>query len=135
MGEKETHENECIPENTSTNSRNSSSELTVRDIFAMNEDSEIPRVLEDATLHIIKTKMAKSNLPNNSIEFKTGGPRVRTLQCIKKDFQRFQQNGCDIKDAKFYNNVIDENLFDVPINQVSLLVSILQDVIPVAIMH
>ena len=44
----------------------------------------------------------------------------RTLESLKSDLQKFRNNGGNIKDAKLYNNVIDETMFDVPINQVSL---------------
>ena len=44
---------------------------SLTEIFKLTDDSEIPRDIEDATLHVIKKKIAKSN--NNSIEFKSGG--------------------------------------------------------------
>ena len=45
---------------------------SLTEIFLPTDNSEIPRDIEDATLHVIKKKIAKSN--NNSIEFKSGGP-------------------------------------------------------------
>ena len=45
----------------------------------MTEDNDIPREVEDAVLHVICQKMLKSTLPNNSISFKSGGPRVSNL--------------------------------------------------------
>ena len=48
---------------------------SLTEIFHLTDNSEIPRDDEDATLHAIKKKIAKSN--NNSIEFKSGGPWVR----------------------------------------------------------
>ena len=65
------HEKEC----SFTNS-NSSSTLSVTDIFHLSEETELPRIVEDATLHVIRTKISKSKLPNNAIAFKTEGPRV-----------------------------------------------------------
>ena len=53
---------------------NSSSNLTVSDIFNLTEQSDISRNVEDVALHIIKTKMSQS--ANKTIEFKSGGPRV-----------------------------------------------------------
>ena len=53
-----------------------SSETTLSDLFSLDEDSEISRNVDDAVLHVIRQKMAKSTLPNKSITFKTGGPRV-----------------------------------------------------------
>ena len=60
-----THTSSCKTEDTSS--------MSVSEIFSLT--SEIPRAVEDATLHIIKTKLSKSN--DNSIEFKSGGPWVR----------------------------------------------------------
>lgn len=48
------------------------------DVFKINKENDIPREFEKAALHVIKTKMAQSTLPNNGIEFMTGGSRVRT---------------------------------------------------------
>ena len=57
------HTSSCKNENTS---------MSVSEIFSLT--SEIPRDVEDATLHVIKTKLSKSK--DNSIEFKSGGPWV-----------------------------------------------------------
>ena len=43
----------------------------VNDIFSISE-AHIPRTIEDAALHALKTKM-KSNQKSSTIEFKTGG--------------------------------------------------------------
>ena len=53
--------------------------ITLDEIFAINDNSEITQDIEDATLHVLRQKMNKSTLPNKSIEFKSGGPRVRIL--------------------------------------------------------
>ena len=50
-------------------------------IFSVNQhqivEGNISSDLEVCTMEVIKSKMARSNLPNNSIEINTGGPRVR----------------------------------------------------------
>ena len=38
--------------------------------------SKIPKLYEEAAVHILKNKMAQSTLPNKSAEFKTGGSKV-----------------------------------------------------------
>lgn len=48
----------------------------IEDVFELGPSEDIPQVYEDVALHIIKTKMAKSCLPNKGAAFKTGG-RVR----------------------------------------------------------
>jgi len=47
------------------------------DVFQLDLTEDIPRVYEEAAVHIIKSIMERSNLPNKSISFKTGGSRVR----------------------------------------------------------
>lgn len=43
----------------------------------------------------------------------------RTLKNIKEDFRKFTEDGSgDLKYAKIYNNAIEENLFDIEIDQV-----------------
>ena len=68
----ENHKKSCFvvekPETTKLN-----------EVYNLNETSTIPREFEEAALHVIKNKMAKSTLPNNSIEFMTGGSRVSCL--------------------------------------------------------
>ena len=51
--------------------------ITTNSILSIQDASEICPDMEAAALHIIKTKMAKSN--SNSVEFPYGGPRV----CVK----------------------------------------------------
>ena len=46
------------------------SPMTLEDIFSVNSD--ISKDMEEAAVHIIKHKLAKSTLPNKQIEFKTG---------------------------------------------------------------
>ena len=41
----------------------------------------------------------------------------RTLETIKADFERFVMDGRNVKNAKFFNNVIDEVFFDIPVSQ------------------
>ena len=43
----------------------------------------------------------------------------RTLQSLSSDLEEFRTDGRNMKRAKLYNNVIDEYLFNVPIDQVS----------------
>ena len=50
---------------------------SLTEIFYMTDNSEIPRDIEDATLHVIKKKIANSS--NNSIEFKSDGPCARAF--------------------------------------------------------
>lgn len=42
----------------------------------------------------------------------------RTLETLNKDLIAFNNSGGDIKDAKEYNNVINERLFNVELSQV-----------------
>lgn len=65
--------------NNLSNSANSSSSLNLSAIFDLSPSKEIPREVEEATLHVIRNKMAQSNLPNKSIVFKSGGPRVSSF--------------------------------------------------------
>lgn len=37
---------------------------------------------------------------------------------MKKDLERFRKDGENLKKAKFFNNVIDDNIYNIPINQV-----------------
>ena len=53
--------------------------ISVIDIFYLTEECKISRLVEDATLHVIRTKMSMSPLPNKSTEFKTKGPRVSAI--------------------------------------------------------
>ena len=49
---------------------------SIEEIFMLGPEDSIPRVVEEATIHVIKKKLTESKLPNKSIEFKTGGSRV-----------------------------------------------------------
>ena len=42
----------------------------------------------------------------------------RTLQSLSSDLEEFRADGRNIIRAKLYNNIIDEYLFNVPIDQV-----------------
>ncbi len=43
----------------------------------------------------------------------------RTLQTLQDDHQKFlEEGGGDLKKAKFYNNVITDHFFDIPIDSV-----------------
>ncbi|XP_065662493.1 BRCA1-associated RING domain protein 1-like [Hydra vulgaris] len=71
-----THKSLCHNElllSTSLLTSSSNSKKSINDIFEINKDSDIPQELEEAALHIIKQKMAKSG--QKTIEFKSGGPR------------------------------------------------------------
>lgn len=43
---------------------------------------------------------------------------LRSLQRIKSDLQSFVDDGNDLKKAKFHNNVISPNFFDIELEQV-----------------
>ena len=47
----------------------------------------------------------------------------RTLESLDTDYNNFTENGGNIKDAKFYNNVIDTYMFNIPIDQVRLFLT------------
>nr|XP_047127858.1 uncharacterized protein LOC124808705 isoform X1 [Hydra vulgaris] len=53
-----------------------------------------------------------------NIEARTRPILLRTLATLKSDYERFKNDGGNIKRAKNFNNVIDEPLFDIPIEQV-----------------
>ena len=59
--EKATHDINCLGP---AEIDKSSSPTTLADIFSLKETSIISRDIEDATLHVIKQKMAQSTLPN-----------------------------------------------------------------------
>ena len=66
---KEQHELQCTKTQKSY-----SANTTLLDIFSLDEESHISRDMEDAALHIIRQKMAKT--ASTTVEFKSGGPRV-----------------------------------------------------------
>ena len=43
----------------------------------------------------------------------------RSLESLKSDLEKFREDGANIKRAKFYNNVIDDPMFNVPLDQVN----------------
>ena len=49
-----------------------------------------------------------------------GSIQARTLESLKRDYERFVQNGANVKNAKLYNNVIHEYLWAIPIDQVHI---------------
>ena len=49
----------------------------ISNIFNLTVDNDIPRIVEDATLHVLRQKMAKDG--GKVIEFKSGGPRVSNI--------------------------------------------------------
>ena len=53
--------------------------MSVTDSFDLTEECKIPRLVEDAALHVIRTKMSMSSLPNKLTECKTEGPRVNAI--------------------------------------------------------
>ncbi|XP_065669741.1 uncharacterized protein LOC136088822 isoform X2 [Hydra vulgaris] len=44
----------------------------------------------------------------------------RSLKSLNIDFHCFQSNGGNLKKAKFFNNVINETLFNIPLDQVAI---------------
>ena len=63
--EKEQHELQCAK-----NQETYVSNTTLQDIFSIDEERDISRDMEDAALHIIRQKMAKTAA--TTIEFKSG---------------------------------------------------------------
>ena len=61
-----------IPLNTILNSVNV--DTTLADVILLKENDAIPRIVEDAALHVIKQKLVNSE--SNSFGFPPGGPRV-----------------------------------------------------------
>ena len=85
LTDKYNHEIQCTGPVTNQNSINSSNSAnstnsSLTEIFTINENTEIPRNIEDVALHVIKQKLAQST--NNVIEFASGGPRVRNTKHI-----------------------------------------------------
>ena len=65
--ERTEHEGNC-------NFQDSSSSITLQQVLALTPTKNISRDIEDAALHVVKQKMAKAK--SNTVEFKSGGPRV-----------------------------------------------------------
>ena len=72
------HKKEC-----SLSTVEQSQSMSVTDTFDLTEECKIPRLIEDAALHVIRTKMSVSSLSNKSIEFKTEGPKVSIIFGLK----------------------------------------------------
>jgi hypothetical protein len=47
-----------------------------------------------------------------------GRYQARSLESLKADHRRFLDAGGNVKRAKYYNNVIGEYFFDIPLEQV-----------------
>ena len=47
-----------------------------------------------------------------------GRYKLCTLASLQEDYNKFVQSGYNIKNAKCHNNVVEEVMFDVPIDQV-----------------
>ena len=50
-----------------------------------------------------------------------GRYKLRTLASLQEDYNKFIQSGYNIENAKWHNNVIEEAMFDVPIDQVFVM--------------
>ena len=68
------HEKEC-----SLSTAEQPISMSVAYIFDLSEEYKIPLLVEDAAIHVIRTKVLMSYLPNKSIAFKTEGPRSRVI--------------------------------------------------------
>ncbi|XP_065667077.1 uncharacterized protein LOC136087630 isoform X2 [Hydra vulgaris] len=129
-----THKSLCHNElllSTSLLTSSSNSKKSINDIFEINKDSDIPQELEEAALHIIKQKMAKSG--QKTIEFKSGGPRPMIFTHAPKAYVNSAQAAQstlrlrNINIAKHFETLAG-NLNDAVANQTSkLLNSLSQD--------
>ena len=50
-----------------------------------------------------------------------GRCKLRTLASLQEDYNKFVQSGYNIKNAKCHNNVIEEAMFDIPVDQVFVI--------------
>ena len=50
-----------------------------------------------------------------------GRCKLRTLASLHEDYKKFIQSGYNIKNARCYNNVIEEAMFDIPVDQVFVI--------------
>ena len=50
-----------------------------------------------------------------------GRCKLHTLASLQEDYNKFVQSGCNIKNGKCHNNVIEEAIFDVPVDQVFVM--------------
>ncbi|XP_065645053.1 uncharacterized protein LOC136075538 [Hydra vulgaris] len=129
-----THKSLCHNElllSTSLLTSSSNSKKSINDIFEINKDSDIPQELEEAALHIIKQKMAKSG--QKTIEFKSGGPRPMVFTHAPKAYVNSAQAAQSTLRLRNTNNAkhfetLAGNLNDAVANQTSkLLNSLSQD--------
>ena len=56
--------------------------------------------------------------PKSTRSTPTNVPK-RILASLKEDLYKFHMNGCNVRDAKRFHNVIFQRLFDVPMDQVN----------------
>ena len=47
--------------------------------------------------------------------------KLRTLASLQEDYNKFFQSGYNIKNAKCHNNVIEEAMFDIPLDHVFVI--------------
>lgn len=65
-------------------------------------------------LWCVETKGNMKSAPNPDNK-----PEARTLATLRRDLERYQEDGARPDRMKFYNNVIEKPLFDIPLDQVS----------------
>ena len=85
LSERKKHQKTCqtttISSSTTSVSSSSTSQINYSDIFALDSTSVIPRIIEDAALHVMKQKISQTT--SNVIEFPTVGAKVR-LSLLKQ---------------------------------------------------
>ena len=47
--------------------------------------------------------------------------KLRTLASLQEDYNKFVQSGYNTENVKCHNNVIEEAMFDVPVDQVFVM--------------
>lgn len=55
----------------------------------------------------------------NVVREKRNDVTLRTLESLDKSLKRFRDDGGDLGKAKEFNNVIEERIFNIPLDQVS----------------
>ncbi|KAJ8018292.1 hypothetical protein HOLleu_43792 [Holothuria leucospilota] len=66
-------------------------------------------------LWCVETKGNMKSAPNPDNK-----PEARTLATLRRDLERYQEDGARPDRMKFYNNVIEKPLFDIPLDQVCI---------------